>query len=162
MPVTPQTALDSVINERFVPMIRALAITFTPPLSRVEAYADPTFEPPFGWVFPTGEVRIVQRRGPKGVKLAFGVGLRIAIGVGGYDGKLLQSLWLWLPTIYLYVEERRNLVYADGQNMPRYFDELQFVNAVPTSPSNPQEHVGVDLLYDFVFSFPISPVPGNI
>lgn len=155
--------LTEVIEQRFLPMARELGASFDPPIRRIETYIEERIQPPFGWIFPSGDATLVTPRGGGDEIQEYGEVFRIVTGIqdSGFDGKLPQSIRLWLPTAINYFRARRFLIYQAGQGVPRYFHGLTFEGANQIDDNDPSQHVGVDLRFTFAFSIPSTVFPGN-
>lgn len=163
--VTKYDYHQKVVEERFVPLARALALAFDPPVRRVEPYLDFNLDPPVCMIFPSGEVS-AQKRGNTDEIQAFGEVMRLALGpvTQGYDGKLARSLRLWTPTVMNYLRKYRMLKFPSsdpvtGAGLQDTFDHLEFAGANEIDPSLGIR--GIDLNLVFYYSVQIKPAPGN-
>jgi len=154
----------SVSVDRVHAMLMAVSSTFTPAVNRVFKYIDPKSTPPFWWMYP-GVVS------PEALaafldRQTFAINMRLVLGMGmqGYDGTLAQNLWTWMPTVLNYFDQRKALVYQEGQAIPRYLDvdNVRIRQISPFGTFTNLNHVGIECQLILPFLISLEPEPGNL
>lgn len=165
MTVTVETYLETVIDERIVPMLKEVSAALTPAVKQVSRFANPKLDPPFWWVYPGGLALTSVTHG-RYTEIA-SINLRLVLGYAqqtGYNGQYEGYLWQWLPTVSHYLLERRGLVFQAGQSAPDHL-EPKDVLVGDFTPFGVFEdstlHLGTETALTLPFSFYVSPYPGN-
>ena len=152
MTITVETYLETVIDERIVPMLKEVSAALIPAVKQVSRFANPKLDPPYWWVYPGG----VSRAKPSAQTrtYTYTVNLRLVLGYAqqtGYNGQYEGYLWTWLPTIMTYFDARRSLVYLPGQEPPGASgwlldtDNVELLDIAPFGVFEDFLHIGIEL-----------------
>jgi hypothetical protein len=154
----------SVSVDRVAAMLLAVSSTFTPAVKRVFKYIDSKSTPPFWWMYPgvVGQEALAAWLD----RQTFAINMRLVLGMGtqGYDGTLVQNLWLWMPTVLNYFDQRKALVYQAGQTPPRNLDidNVRIRQISPFGTFSNHNHVGIECQLVLPFTISLEPEPGNL
>lgn len=165
MSVTIETYLETVIDERIVPMLKEVSASFSRPVEQVERYVKMSSKPPFWWIYPGG-IQTVQISAGLYAEITT-VTMRLILGnagQSGYNGQLEGDLWKWLPTVNRYFQERRGLVFQPGQSLPDHLEPKGVVVGDFTPLGLFEDgtgQIGTETTLTMPFSFYITPYPGN-
>jgi len=150
-----QGYLDSVIDERIIPMLKEVSSVFG--VKQVTRFVNPKDTPPFFWVYLGGVSR--TKPSAKTRVYTYTVNMRLVVGysTSGYAGQHEGKLWFWLPTLMQYFDERRSLVFQAGQTPPKADGWLLDAENVELSDISPfgvfedHPHVGIEFSISLPF-----------
>lgn|GEM_PF-3331568 len=152
-----QGYLDSVIDERIIPMLKEVSSVFTPQVKQARRYVEPKDNPPFWWVYPGGVTRTKPSAKTRLYTYTVNMRLVVAKAGSGYNGQHESALWLWNPTLMQYFDERRSLVFQAGQTPPKADGWLLDTENVELSDISPfgvfedHPHVGIEFSISLPF-----------